>query len=523
MKLSYRELQASAKALGIAANQSADALREAIAAAEGSADDDAVAGGSIHRFVTYNLLSAPLARAAWFPKADSNVMDEKPRFERLKAKLDDVIREGWAGGPSPSPPILALQEVSLRWVGPLTQWFNERGYTLVRPCTAAPPLTSAVSDLPHPARARTDARRRADATAIRSSRIHRTPARSASPFFSHTAQLSTHYGNHWNDYMGVAIAFSHEHYEIVSSDVAQVSSTVRWKRAPKPAEPSAIVAHARSLYDLVVVVLAALTLSTLWRPLLALVRSKLCPAGGENAVCEPGAGTRAREGDAFKAAQRRWNRSVYLHLRPKGAAKKSAEHVGFGVATYHMPCLWWDNRVMAIHAALVAQHVHKLATKSHKTSGALLHAPSQPVVLMGDFNFKATSGSYELLTTGALPTTHFHYPTPPSHETKWTPTLEAGAAFVSAYVAANGAEPEVTNVAFSGSPPTPFADCIDYIFTTPEKWEVRDVLPLATRASFTDGTTDEIVPEKACPNADEPSDHMMLGATLALRPLAQEE
>ena len=188
--------------------------------------------------------------------------------------------------------------------------------------------------------------------------------------------------------MGVAIAFSHEHYEIVSSDVAQVSSTVRWKRAPKPGEPSAIVVSARALYNLVVVVLAALTLSTLWRPLLELVRSKLCSAGEVAAICEPGAGTRAREADCYKTAQRRWNRSVYLHLRPKGAAKKSAEHVGFGVATYHMPCVWWDNRVMTIHAALVAQHVHKLARKSHKTSGALLHVPAQPLVLMGDFNLK---------------------------------------------------------------------------------------------------------------------------------------
>ena len=134
--MDYRELQASAKKLGIKANQSASALREAIAAIDGSNDEEFVAAGSVHRFVTYNLLSAPLARASWFPKAATKVMDEKPRFERLKEKLDVVIREGWAGGASPSPPILALQEVSLRWVGPLTQWFNARGYTLVRPRTA---------------------------------------------------------------------------------------------------------------------------------------------------------------------------------------------------------------------------------------------------------------------------------------------------------------------------------------------------------------------------------------------------
>lgn len=509
---SYRELQARAKELGIPATGKTATLLAAIAKAE-SASTSSEAGAaassssssssdgapssalasSVHRFVTYNLLSAPLARASWFPKADPKVMDETKRFEKLKLKLDDAINQQDAASTSAPPPIFALQEVSLRWVGPLTQWFSARGYTLVRMLFYFRRVLGART--PHS--------------------LSHTHLLARARF---NVQLSTHYGNKWNDYMGVALAYSHEHYELLSSDVAQIATSTRWKREPRPESPSKLCASASAVYDFLLVVLAALTLSTLWLPLARHVKKNLCPAWGAEPKreCEPGAGTRQREKDAYKAATRRWNRSVYMHLRPKNAAKKSAAHVGFGVATYHMPCLWWDNRVMTIHAALLAQHLNKIAVKSHKKSGALLLAPAQPVVLMGDFNCKTSSGAYELLTTGALAPSHSHYPTPPAHETKWTPALSEGALFDSAYAVANGVEPEVTNVAYSGEPPQAFADCIDYIFVSPKKWEVLGVMPLPERASFTDGASDAIIPELACPNTEQPSDHFMLGATLSL-------
>jgi endonuclease/exonuclease/phosphatase family metal-dependent hydrolase len=50
-----------------------------------------------------------------------------------------------------------------------------------------------------------------------------------------------------------------------------------------------------------------------------------------------------------------------------------------------MPCVFWEPRVMVIHAALVTQRIQTLAR------GA-------PAVLIGDFNFKPGDAAYNLVT-----------------------------------------------------------------------------------------------------------------------------
>ena len=52
----------------------------------------------------------------------------------------------------------------------------------------------------------------------------------------------------------------------------------------------------------------------------------------------------------FEQAQDKFNRLIYFRLRPRQGAGEE-----FGVATYHMPCGFWEPSVMVIHAALCAQ------------------------------------------------------------------------------------------------------------------------------------------------------------------------
>ncbi len=62
----------------------------------------------------------------------------------------------------------------------------------------------------------------------------------------------------------------------------------------------------------------------------------------------------------------------------------------FTVGVYHMPCVFWDQEVMAVHAALVVEALDEFAG-----AGA-------PRVLLGDFNIQPDSKVYRLLTTGVL-------------------------------------------------------------------------------------------------------------------------
>lgn len=90
---------------------------------------------------------------------------------------------------------------------------------------------------------------------------------------------------------------------------------------------------------------------------------------------------------------------------------------------------------MTLHAALVAQHVQRLAS-----GGAHL--------LCGDFNLKPDSPQYAMLTSGAMPDDHHDRPMLPSNDT-WQPRLDTP--LKSALRERHGKEPEFTCYAF----PTP--------------------------------------------------------------------
>lgn len=135
-----------------------------------------------------------------------------------------------------------------------------------------------------------------------------------------------------------------------------------------------------------------------------------------------------------------------------------------------------------------------------------------PHVLLGDFNIKPADGAYELLTAGSLPASHPDVPAPEviaAGGVAWRPRLQAR--LRSAYAAA-GSEPAWTNHTVSGGKKraNPFTDVLDYVFVS-EDWSVEAVMPTPPA---TPPYPDHTYP--LCPSAEEPSDHIMIGATLAL-------
>lgn len=128
-------------------------------------------------------------------------------------------------------------------------------------------------------------------------------------------------------------------------------------------------------------------------------------------------------------------------------------------------------------------------------------ANGAPAILAGDFNFKPIDGCYQLVTTGSLPDSHPHYPTPPAWET-WRPDLSE--AFTSLYAAASRdgkTEPAFTNaVKFKGG--DDFVDTLDYIFLAGGATAVScDPLPDLATCGY-------------LPSSDHPSDHLAIAGTV---------
>ena len=189
--------------------------------------------------------------------------------------------------------------------------------------------------------------------------------------------------------------------------------------------------------------------------------------------------------DVWEDVRKKENTILHIMLKHNSSNKK------FAVSTYHMPSpktvkgVVQNKPLMIIHAALAAHAAQKFAYKD------------VPYILCGDFNTMPTDDAYTLFTTGRHPTTV----TIPDEGDAWETTIET---LQSAY-AVKGGEPLYTCGSLRKPPPaTIFKGTIDYIFLSPG-WKVTEVLPVPTL-----GDKDSI------PNASEPSDHVMIGATLSL-------
>ena len=346
--------------------------------------------------------------------------------------------------------------------------------------------------------------------------------------------------------MGVALAVPLDHYTVLEAEVRCVAEAQRWGRAPKednsrpgdwtcPAcqahcfasrttcfkckepKPSDAMDKLKgalmSLKNMLVIFVAAVTLSSLWLWFVKWLGAKL----GLYTPKKPRGGYQRPPKTIWQQSQDKNNRMVYFRLAPK-----SGNGQEFGVATYHMPCVFWEPKVMVVHAALAAQRTAALAR------GA-------PHVLLGDFNFKPGDAAYRLVTEGTLDESDPHYPAAPAWE-PWRAELEAP--MTSAY-AAMGGEPAFTNHTVSGMNPAPFTDTLDYIFYS-EGFDATAVMPTPPSSALIEeckapqpggnapptgapplpvGEMSSALREAGvpfCPNFLEPSDHIMIAAELTL-------
>lgn len=227
--------------------------------------------------------------------------------------------------------------------------------------------------------------------------------------------------------------------------------------------------------------------------------------------------------------QRRHNNVLIFQLECLKTKKN------FITATYHMPCNYKDQKFMDIHAGLLVRFVQQTAR-------------GLPTILSGDFNSQPTTSAYEMITTGrtsSLVESMFHNHKNPKRisfgddlnkfkvkknknknnknnknkrgkkEPEIDTSRKSGVGVFktlnpmkSAYKEFLKTEPTLTNFSNkSKNPKGGFADCIDYIFIT-EEFEVVDVLELYESR--------DIIESASFPDHTEPSDHLLLKATLTL-------
>jgi len=129
------------------------------------------ASSAVARVVTYNVLSSHLCEPEHFTACDPSDLDPPMRLARVKEQLEPHVKAG---------AVIGLQEVSAQWVGELTPYFEERGYTFV----------------------------------------------------------SGLYGRHFNGYMGVALAWPSARYAAEAVELPRVAETKTWPKPPKVVPPA---------------------------------------------------------------------------------------------------------------------------------------------------------------------------------------------------------------------------------------------------------------------------------------------
>ena len=153
------------------------------------------------------------------------------------------------------------------------------------------------------------------------------------------------------------------------------------------------------------------------------------------------------------------------------------------IGTYHMPCLFKDPEVMAIHALVVKDTMFNLAA-------------GQDFILAGDFNIKPSDQGYPLLTGNN--DVDFRLPSSSKYQISYR--MDPAQKLKSAYREKNGMEPNYTNYADTERS-SRFCATLDYVFFHGHL-NVENVLELPEQPSG-----------ESYPDATHPSDHLMIAAT----------
>jgi len=282
------------------------------------------------------------------------------------------------------------------------------------------------------------------------------------------------YGKPFSGYMGVMLAWPTAQFEVQDVEISRVSDTApkqMWPKAQKGSQPLNAYGYLtkQGLKDVL----------GCWPP--------------PEAAQEPGGSFE------WSTAKDRFNEAIFVRLRPRDPSSGTA----FVVSTYHMPCLFGAPekvRVVNIHSYLLMSRLRAFAG-------------DDPAILMGDFNIKPGTSSYNLFASGGsldaaataqrgdgpeeVAGLHERLPA----ELPWPRGLD------SAYRKFHGEEPLFTNFAQSAGMSEPFVETLDYIWYSPGRFSVVACPGLPKRKEEVAGPF---------PNRQEPSDHVLLGATLRL-------
>mmetsp|Transcript_61607 Transcript_61607/g.156589 ORF Transcript_61607/g.156589 Transcript_61607/m.156589 type:complete len:435 (+) Transcript_61607:66-1370(+) len=274
------------------------------------------------------------------------------------------------------------------------------------------------------------------------------------------------YGNPFNNYMGVMMAWPRDKYEALDVEISKISETAPPGTWPKGGKDSSVLT-----------------------PFGYLTYNGMKEVLG----CPPPEPVKDNSNFEWDLAKSRNNEAVFVRLRPRG----QPDQPSFCVATYHMPCLFGPPekvRVVNIHTYLLLSRLKAFAG-------------SDPAVLMGDFNFKPGDTPYLLAQSGGA--FEAAAPSNPEELKGLKDRLKAKAPWPSglksAYQDFNKKEPLFTNFAQTNGQDAPFIETLDYIWFSPNGLSVVDCpkLPL---------TKEEV--SGPFPNVQEPSDHLPLRATL---------
>ena len=238
------------------------------------------------------------------------------------------------------------------------------------------------------------------------------------------------YGKRFNNYMGIGLAFPLEKFEAHMIDISTLSDKREggWPREPRKPEPAIILKVVNG-----VVVKPVTWLSGQLSKVIVSVANIVLGEKDESYIVKLLKGSSSKERDHWDQAQWRNNQLLFAKLRDKETNRV------FGISTYHMPCAFYAPKAMNIHADMAMRRTQKLAIDS--SAAKETEQTPIPTVLAGDFNLKPNSPEYQLITTGNL---HEDDPTYPTSKFGMEWKISASP-MKSAYVEANGCEPDFTN------------------------------------------------------------------------------
>ncbi len=276
--------------------------------------------------------------------------------------------------------------------------------------------------------------------------------------------IASNYGNHWNGFMGVAIAFHNDVYKMDMCDIKRIGDLV-----PPKLNNDESWAH--------------WTGKTLGN---AIQKTSQYICGQKFKCLEP------YLEETFQQLSSKRNNTL-ITLRLYGRSSGSID--SFIVANYHMPCVFWNTKVMITHALLALGRAVQMANMDDCDN-------EWPLIFVGDFNSQPDQTVYNILSNGGWHALDPSWKNDPDLRDLKNLTVTSCAGILkSAYKEVNGREPEYTNKVLTKNNPAGFEATLDYIFYIGRTIHPISVIPV------------DCAGDGVLPNLEQPSDHLMIGST----------